>query len=123
MAAPDALVLSADSAHGRATHFYVEDVDGRLPDAGLEAEVERTATGYAVHVLARSVVRDLAVLADRAAADATVDDMLLTLFPGERVTISVFTEAELSYDDLISPLVLRHANQLVTAARSAAVDP
>lgn len=123
VAAPDALVLSADSAHGRATHFYVEDVDGRLPDAGLEAEVERTATGYAVHVLARSVVRDLAVLADRAAADATVDDMLLTLFPGERVTISVFTEAELSYDDLISPLVLRHANQLVTAARSAAVDP
>ena len=64
---PHALVLCADSAYGRATHFYVEDVDGRLPDAELETKVERVEGGYAVHVLARTVVRDLAILADRAA--------------------------------------------------------
>jgi beta-mannosidase len=116
-----ALVVSADSRHGRGTHFYVEDVEGLLPDAELVADVDRIPGGYAVHVVARSVLRDLAVLADRAAPDAVAEDSLLTLFPGERATIRVFTDAELSYADLTSPLVLRHANQLVTAARTAAV--
>ena len=44
--------------------------------------------------------------------------MLLTLFPGERATITVSTEAELTHNDLTSPPVLRNANQLVTAARA-----
>ncbi len=115
-----ALVVSADSRHGRGTHFYVEDVEGLLPDAELDADVTQIPGGYAVQVVARSVLRDLAILADRAAPDAVADDMLLTLFPGESATITVLTDVDLSYADLTSPLVLRHANQLVTAARTAA---
>ena len=115
-----ALVVSADSRHGRGTHFYAEDVEGLLPDAELEVDVDRVPGGYDVRVVARSVLRDLAILADRAAADAVAEDMLLTLFPGEGATIRVFTDADLSDAELTSPLVLRHANQLVTAARMAA---
>ena len=115
-----ALVVSADSRHGRNSHFYAEDVEGLLPDAELDVDVDKVPGGYAVHILARSVLRDVAILADRAAPDAVADDMLLTLFPGESATIRVFTSADLSYADLTSALVLRHANQLVTAARTAA---
>jgi beta-mannosidase len=118
--AAGALVVSADSRFGRATHFYAEDVEGLLPDARLETVIDRIPGGYTVRVVARSVLRDLAILADRAAPDAVAEEMLLTLFPGEEATIKVFTEADLSEADLTAPLVLRHANQLVTAAREAA---
>ena len=115
-----ALVVSADSRHGRGTHFYAEDVEGLLPDAEFETDVDRIPGGYSVHILARSVIRDVAILADRVAPDAVAEDMLLTLFPGERATIRVFTEADLGAGELTAPLVLRQANQLVTTARATA---
>ena len=49
---------------------------------------------------AQTFVRDLAVLADRLAADAVVDDMLVTLLPGESATFEVRTTAQLSADGL-----------------------
>ena len=115
---PDgALVLAADSTAGRAVRFYAEDVAGLLPDAALDTQVEPVEGGYAVRITARSVLRDLTLLADRVAPDAVADDALLTLFPGETATLLVRTGARLSAEQLTAPDVLRCANQLVTAAR------
>jgi beta-mannosidase len=72
-------------------------------------------------VTARSFVRDLALLADRAAPDAEVDDMLMTLLPGQTAVFTVRTAAALHAADLIGPLVLRSANDLHTE-RSAPQD-
>jgi beta-mannosidase len=117
----DAIVVTADSSAGRATWFYAEDVAGRLPEPEFDATVEKVADGYSVRIKAHTLLRDLALLADRAAPDAVADDALITLGRGETATISVRTQADLDADQLTSPLVLRTANQLVVAAR--AVDP
>ena len=44
-------------------------------------------------VTARSLARDVTLLADRAAADATVDDALVTLTAGQSATFRVRTNA------------------------------
>jgi beta-mannosidase len=47
------------------------------------------AGGYDVEVRAHTLVRELCLLADRVAADAVVDDQLVTLLPGESVVLRV----------------------------------
>src|SRR2546430_11910562 len=54
-----------------------------LPPAGADRTVAPAEGGYRVTVTARTLLRDVAVLADRAAPAAEVDDMLVTLLPGE----------------------------------------
>ncbi len=73
----------------------------------LEAEATRTADGVEVVVTARTLVRDLALLADVAAADAEADDALLTLLPGERAVIRVRTASSVAPERFLAPDVLR----------------
>jgi beta-mannosidase len=102
----------------RAHWFFVPDVDSELPDPAAEVTVEAIAGGYRVDVIAISLLRDLAVLADRAAPDAVVDDMLVTLLPGQRASFTVTTGESLPSTAFTDPRVLRSANQLVAAART-----
>jgi beta-mannosidase len=106
-------VLLAEAGDNRAWWHYAEDIDAKLPAAVLDAKAEQISGGYRLTVTARTFVRDLAVLADRVAPDATVDDMLVTLLPGESVTFSIQTSATMTLEQLTDPLVLRSANQLV----------
>ncbi len=114
---PAGEVLLAEVGALRAWWWFVEDRDSALPDAapgsGLEAEAERADGGYTVRVTARTVVKDLALLADRVDPAAQADDMLLTLLPGESTTLRVTGPAGLAVEELLSPLVLRSANQLL----------
>jgi beta-mannosidase len=64
-------------------------------------------------VAATGVVRDLALLPDRIAPDAEVDEALVSLLPGETRVFTVRTAAELDAAALTGPLVLRSVNQLV----------
>ena len=108
-------VLLADAGGNRAWWHFAEDVAADLPPHRLSTEVAAIPGGYRVAVTAGAFVRDLAVLADRAAPDAEVDDMLLTLLPGETAHLTVRTRARLSAAELTGPLVLRSANQLTAA--------
>jgi len=105
--------LLAEAEGHRAWWHSCEDVDAGLPAPDLTAHAEPIPGGYRLTVTANAFVRDLAVLADRLAADATVDDMLVSLLPGESVTFVITTSAVLSLEQLTDPLVLRSANQLV----------
>jgi len=107
-------VLVAGAGSLRAWWHYAEDVDTSLPDPDLDVTVEQVADGYRLTVMAGALVRDLAVLADRLAGDAVVDDMLATLLPGESATFTIGTAAVLTKDQLTDPLVLRSANQLTS---------
>jgi beta-mannosidase len=93
-------------------HTFVEDIESALDPTPLDVEVLPSEDGFAVKVTARSLARDVTLLADRAAADATVDDALVTLPAGESATFRVRTSAR----DLEQPLdrspVLRTANDL-----------
>jgi beta-mannosidase len=75
-------------------------------------EVLPSEDGFAVKVTARSMARDVTLLADRAAADATVDDALVTLPAGESTTFHVRTSARGLERALARPPVLRTANDL-----------
>jgi beta-mannosidase len=78
----------------------------------LTVEVTASEDGYAVAVTARSFARDITVLADRVAADAIVDDALITLPAGDSATFRVRTRAAGLEKALSGPPVLRTANDL-----------
>jgi beta-mannosidase len=101
-------LLVATSAAGRAVWFFALDKDIELPSGEYDVAV----TGeYEVTVTARTLLRDVSLLADQVAADAVVDDMLVTLLPGESVTFTVRTKE--TVDPARFPAAIRTANQLV----------
>ncbi|NAZ84192.1 glycoside hydrolase family 2 protein [Kineococcus sp. R8] len=117
------LVLPVASLAGAAEaeqEVVVADLDGRravwsaTPDhtlavdpAPLEAGAHAVEGGYEVHVRAHRLARDVSVLADRVAPDAVVDDMLVTLLPGESHTFRVRTTAAVDAAGFTAPAVLR----------------
>ncbi|BBH69469.1 beta-mannosidase [Actinoplanes sp. OR16] len=122
---PSALLTPPDPAHSvlvasvdgvRATHLFAEDFDLRYDATPPAVTVKPVDGGYAVTVSASSYLRDLALLVDRVAPDATVDDMLIDLLPGESHTFSVTTSATVDPSRFADPTVLRSANSLSSAS-------
>lgn len=83
-----------------------------LPDAAFDATAEVVDGGYRVTVTARSVLKDLTLLADKVAADGVVDRGLVSLLPGESAVFEVRTAARFAPEQLLAGDVLRSANQL-----------
>ncbi|WP_430786480.1 glycoside hydrolase family 2 protein [Actinoplanes sp. G11-F43] len=110
--APESEVLVADAAGLRATHLFAEDKDLKYDPAAVRAHTVAAPGGYAVTVTAASFARDVAVLADRVAPDAVVDDMLIDLLPGETHTFTVTTTASVDAEIFGAPEVLRSANAI-----------
>jgi beta-mannosidase len=100
-------VLLVQTEAVRAMWTWVEDIDLDLPVPRLQARVELTPTGAQVTVTAETFLRDLALFADRLHPDATVDDMLFTLFPGESATFNVVSPEPPDTAALVRPPVLR----------------
>jgi beta-mannosidase len=109
---PAAEVLVARLDGVMTVHTWVEDVDLALDPAPLEATVTGVEGGYRVDVVARSLARDVTILADRVDPAATVDEALITVPAGGRASFRVRTSARLSAADLTDPAVLRTANDL-----------
>ncbi|PSL03245.1 beta-mannosidase [Haloactinopolyspora alba] len=97
----------------RAWWFFAEYRDSELSSPDLRAGAERVDGGYRVHVTARGLTRDVALLADRVHPDARVDDMKVTLLPGERVSFFVTAPDGLDPAAFTAPTVLRSANDLL----------
>jgi beta-mannosidase len=95
-----------------ALHTFAPDIDLALEADPVDVEVIRTDEGFAVTVTARSLALDVTLLADRAAADATVDDALVTLPAGESTTLRVRTSVRNLERLLDRQPVLRTANDL-----------
>ena len=93
-------------------HTFVEDIELALEPDPVEVEVMKTDDGYAVTVTARSLARDVILLVDQAASDATVDHALVTLTAGQCKTFHVGTAAQDLEEAFTRPPVLRTANDL-----------
>ncbi|MFZ3599363.1 glycoside hydrolase family 2 protein [Streptomyces sp. BH104] len=105
-------VLVASSERVRAVHSFCEDRElAYRPDA-LTAQAHPEPGGYRVDVHAASFARDVSLLADHVAPDALVDDMLVTLLPGETHSFHVRTCHTLDPAVLTAPPVLRSVNSL-----------
>jgi len=100
-------LLVAAFGEVRTVHTFAEDLDLAYAPNALSADVVRVPEGYRVDVRASSFARDVAVLADRLAPDAVVDDMLVPLLAGEERSFVVRTAADLDPAGLVGPLVLR----------------
>jgi beta-mannosidase len=69
--------------------------------------------GIALDITARTLVRDLTVFPDRVDPAATIDRQLVTLLPGESVTLRVHGTDNTDPAVWSAPPVLRTANDLV----------
>ncbi|WP_198664223.1 glycoside hydrolase family 2 protein [Jiangella endophytica] len=110
--AADEFIVATDGTV-RGLWFFADYRESTLGPARFDAQVERTADGYAVRVTARTLIRDLSLLIDKLDPDASVDEMLVTLLPGETTTFRVVTSAHLDASTLVSSRVLRSANQVL----------
>src|SRR5690606_34885653 len=70
-------VLVATAPDARAVHLFREDRELAYDPEPLKAQAVAVPGGYRVDVYAKSFARDVAVLADRVAPDAVVDEMLV----------------------------------------------
>ncbi|KRB58829.1 beta-mannosidase [Rhizobium sp. Root708] len=98
----------------RAFHYFVEDIDLKLPKPEFTVSVIKTDEGYHVRFTAVSFLKDLCLMVDRLDPDAVVDSMLVTLLPGESHVFRVTTARSISAADITPGTVLRCANDLVT---------
>ncbi len=111
--AREVLVARLDTA--REVHFYAEDTQVELPPAHYDAQVTADGAGsegggYIVTITAHTLLRGLALFPDRLDPAAVVDDMLVTLLPGERVEFRVTGAVLDAPDALVRGPVLRCVN-------------
>ncbi|TDC43946.1 glycoside hydrolase family 2 protein [Micromonospora sp. KC213] len=113
----EVLIAAADGV--RVHHLFAEDRDLGYDPTPFTASVTPAAGGYRVDVRANSYVRDLALLADKVAPDAIVDDMLVSLAAGETHSFFVRTTVNLQLPSaLVNPDVLCCANAAAGAVES-----
>ena len=93
----------------------------RLPQARLDANVSRVdqrtdERTVALDIRAGSLLVDLALFPDRLAPGAHVDDLLVTLLPGEhhRFVVTFPEPTNVDTAQLVSPPVLWTVNALVS---------
>ncbi len=107
----DLEMLVVTAGDRRTTWFYAEDKDLDYPAPEFEVEVRPAGSAQEVQVTARTLVRDLALFADRLDPAASVDDMLVTLLPGESQTFRVEgVNRPLTVEEVSGAPVLRCAN-------------
>lgn len=95
-----------------AHHCFNEDVDLDLPEARADITVARDGADWLVTVTAQNLLKDLCLFVDRIHPDASVDEMLVTLLPGESRVLRVSCAVELDAEMLGRTPVFRCANQL-----------
>ena len=117
-AARECIVATADDA--RAFWYFGADKTLAYPTPEFDADLAEAAGGYALTIKAKSFLRDLCVFADRLDPDASIDDQLVTLLPGEDVTFSIVTEHSLEQAAATAPPVLQCANRFGAAPTSEA---
>ncbi|GLU46237.1 glycoside hydrolase family 2 protein [Nocardiopsis ansamitocini] len=103
-------LLTAETGARRAWWFFAEDIDIAYPRPEFEAKAAPEGADLKVTVLARTLLRDLALFADRLDPAAEADEMLVTLLPGESHTFTVRNGAALDVDAVVRAPVLRTVN-------------
>jgi len=106
-------LLRAELAGVRGHWFFTEPRDSSLQSGDPQLQTERTDTGYTVRVTVDTLTRDLTLLVDKVDPDALVDDMLITLLPGESTVFTVISALDVDPDAFSVAGVLRSTNQLV----------
>jgi beta-mannosidase len=86
---PRGELLVLDVEGTRDTWWFLDDPELATTPPVLDVRVTPTSDGARVKVVARSLARELCLLPDHVAPDATADQALVTLLPGEATTFRV----------------------------------
>ena len=108
------LLVASSTWSRRAFWYFVEDPELQLPEPGFTIAGERLAGGLAVTVTATAFLKDLIVNADRLHPDATVDEMLVTLLPGESQRFVISSDHPLDEHAFHASGVLQSVNSLAS---------
>jgi beta-mannosidase len=103
----------------RTLWFFAPDRDLAYGPPDLDLTVSRDGEDVLLTASAATLVRDLAVFADRVDPDASADECLVTLLPNECRAIRVRGVPPGREGELVTAPVLRSANDLVQRLRSA----
>lgn len=110
---PRSEMVVAELGGVRGLWSFAECRDQALEPDDFSAELERGDGLAVLRITANTLLRDVTVLPDRLDAGARVDQMLITLLPGECAEFRISTGVPLTLEQLTSREVLRTANQLV----------
>lgn len=80
---PSREFLRARMGDAEALWFFAKDMDFAYPWPAFDLQVEASNATVGVNITARSLLRDLTILADLLHPEAEVDRQLVTLLPGE----------------------------------------
>lgn len=119
---PEAELLRAVCGAETADWFFLPDKELACPKARFTVTVGPSPEGAnrRVTVRAHTLVRDLALFADRVHPDASTEDMLVTLLPGEETTLTLRSPVTPDPAALAAPPVLRCVNDIAGATAIAA---
>ena len=105
--------LIVATMHDSTAYWYFnEDIDLDLPPAAAAISCERDGDDWLVTVTAKTLLKDLCLFVDRIHPDATIDDLLVTLLPGERKIFRVTCPVPVDAGELGHAPIFRCANQL-----------
>ena len=80
------------------------------PTPGFDAKLTRTGGDLTLTITAKTLLRDLTIFPDRLDPQATIDDQVVTLLPGESRAFTITTDRELALEELTSRPVMQVAN-------------
>ncbi len=113
---PSREFLRARMGEAEAQWFFAKDKDFAYPMPDFDYREERLSDRLRVTIVAKTLLRDLTILADALHPGAEVDEMLVTLLPGEARVLDIsFGAAGVPADFGLDPACVRTAN---TVARS-----
>jgi beta-mannosidase len=107
---PATELLIAETIDKRAWWFFAEDKDIAWPPARYDAKVLSSGELTTVTVTAHNILRDLTLHPDRLDPAAEVEETGVTLLPGETVTFTIQSAADLDPTALTTRPVLRCVN-------------
>jgi beta-mannosidase len=110
---PAAELLTATAGDARGLWFFAEPRGSALEAAEIEIETRAVPDGTELRVTAANLVRDLALLVDKAHPAAGTEQGLVTLLPGEAATFLVRHAEPIDPAALTDARVVRTANELV----------
>ena len=112
------IATPSDDAFARVVYNPAEVIDQSLaaPAEAFATDVKKADGGVELTVTANDYVRDLFVMVDKVDPNATVDEGLVSLLPGESVTFHITTDTD-NAQGFADADVLRSANDLKREAK------
>ncbi|MDQ3813664.1 MAG: glycoside hydrolase family 2 protein, partial [Armatimonadota bacterium] len=108
-AANEFLLARADDAC--TTWFFDIDQNLNYPEPAFDAELTSDGSIHRLTITAHSLLRDVAIFVDRLDAEATINDQLVTLLPGESFMFVIESGQALTREALTAPPVFQCANR------------